>query len=174
MRRLLALATLTLCAAQVALANPAPSAASIERLLAITEARKMNEAALGQAQAMMKPMLDRALAQQQLSVEQRRQAEAAMGQFTQRMHAVLAEELSWDRLKGMQVQIYASTFSQQEIDGLIAFYESPVGRVFVEKMPVVLQKSMLAMQERMVPMMQKIAQAAQEMARELKEGTPQR
>jgi hypothetical protein len=59
-------------------------------------------------------------------------------------------------------QIYQESFTQEEIDGLIAFYESPAGVAFVEKMPFAMQKSMSIMQSRMAPMMEKIKAAMKE------------
>ena len=34
-------------------------------------------------------------------------------------------------MKDRYVQVYRETFSQEEIDGLIAFYQTPVGQYFV-------------------------------------------
>ena len=52
-----------------------------------------------------------------------------------RVNAVIREELSWARLKPDFAAIYAETFSQHEIDGLIAFYQGPIGSALVAKMP---------------------------------------
>jgi uncharacterized protein len=65
-----------------------------------------------------------------------------------RRRAMLREEMTWDKLRPVYVQIYQESFTQEEIDGLIAFYESPAGFAFVEKMPFVMQKSMSIMQSR--------------------------
>ena len=54
------------------------------------------------------------------------------------------------------VKLISLLFTQEEIDGLIAFYESPAGATFVEKMPVVMQKSMSIMQSRAATVMEKM------------------
>lgn len=59
-------------------------------------------------------------------------------------------------MKSMYLQIYSKSFNQEEIDGLIAFYNSPSGIAFVNKIPLIMQKSMTLTQERMGPMIQKI------------------
>ena len=74
----------------------------------------------------------------------------------------MREEMTWDKLRPLYVQIYQESFTQEEIDGLIAFYESPAGVAFVEKMPFVMQKSMSIMQSRMAPMMEKMKAAIKE------------
>ena len=74
----------------------------------------------------------------------------------------MREEMTWDKLRRLYVQIYQQSFIQEEIDGLIAFYESPAGVAFVEKMPFVMQKSMSIMQSRMAPMIEKMKAAMKE------------
>ena len=71
------------------------------------------------------------------------------------------------KLKPMYVEIYTTNFTQEEIDGLISFYESPAGKAFVAKMPAVVQAIMAEMPKRMRPMMQKMEQVGKEMQEEL-------
>lgn len=99
-----------------------------------------------------------------MSAEQQRVVDATRAKLVQ----VLREELSWDKLRPVYVQIYQETFTQEEIDGLIAFYNSPAGAAFVEKMPVVMQRSMSIMQSRTAPMMEKMKAAMQQAIAEAK------
>jgi hypothetical protein len=69
---------------------------------------------------------------------------------------IVQEEFSWDKLKPTYIAIYQETFDQEEIDGLVAFYKSPVGTSMVNKMPVVMQKSMVGMQARLQPMFKRM------------------
>jgi len=71
-------------------------------------------------------------------------------------------------MRPLYIQIYQETFTQEEIDGLIAFYKSPAGVAFVDKMPVVMQRSMSIMQSRIAPMMEKMKAAMQQAADEAK------
>jgi hypothetical protein len=68
-------------------------------------------------------------------------------------------------MKKILVPSYSETFSQEEVDGLIAFYQSPAGKAYVEKMPTLLQKTMGQMQQFMGPFVQKAQAASQEFAR---------
>jgi uncharacterized protein len=45
------------------------------------------------------------------------------------------------------VPIYAENFDDADLDGLIQFYRSPVGKRLVEKQPAILQQSMAAGQK---------------------------
>ena len=79
-----------------------------------------------------------------------------------RVNAVIREELSWAKLKPGFVAIYAETFTQPEVDGLIAFYEGPIGKALAAKTPQITQRSFQMMQERMGPTMQRVMQVARE------------
>lgn len=146
----------------------APSAASIERLLDVTRAKKLNDQVLQQVGPMIRPTLDDAMGMQKLTPESRQQAEKFVASFSVKMNQIVAEEMSWERVKALNVQLYQESFTQEEVDSLITFYESPAGQAFIEKMPTVLQKSMALTQQRLVPMMNRLSAAAQETAREFR------
>lgn len=60
--------------------------------------------------------------------------------------------------------LYAQHFSQEEVDGLIAFYRSPAGEALVNKMPLVMDASVANIQRTMVgiaPRLQAISAQAQ-------------
>jgi hypothetical protein len=150
-----------------ALAQCAPaSEESIDRLLADAKTEKMIDSMLANVDQAMRRSMDAAMQGQQLSPEQRQVADAAAVRFMQ----VMREELTWDKLRPLYVQIYQESFSQQEIDGLIGFYESPAGIAYVEKMPTVMQKSMSVMQSRMASMMERLKAAVTEAIAEPKAG----
>jgi hypothetical protein len=81
---------------------------------------------------------------------------------------ILRDQLSWGNLKKIYIPIYRESFTQEEIDGLIAFYSSPAGNALVVKMPIVAQKSMAATQQLIVPMMQQMQKAVAEATAEMK------
>jgi hypothetical protein len=136
----------------------APSNASLERLLAVTEVEKMLGTMHQQMEVMMKSGMDQALRGKSLPPE----AEQAAATLRGKLVASMRQELSWESMKDLYIQVYAESFSQEEIDGLIAFYESPAGKAFVAKMPMVMQKSMAMMQQRMGPIIQRMQQSMQE------------
>jgi uncharacterized protein len=145
-----------------------PSAASLDKLLAVTQAEKLTDSVVQQVNATMRPMMEQALETKTMTAEQRERANKFMSSFVEKMNKIMADELSWDRMKAMNLQIYGEAFTQQEVDDLIVFYESPTGKAFVEKMPLVMQKSMTLMQQRMGPMMARIQAAAKQTADEFK------
>ena len=96
--------------------------------------------------------MKQALASQGTSAEQA----AMIAKMQEKMSTLLAEEMSWSKMEAVYLQVYKESFTQDEINQLIAFYKSPTGQMFVQKMPTVMQKSMLAMQQQMGPLMEKI------------------
>jgi hypothetical protein len=135
-----------------------PSQESIDRLLVDAKVEKMLDTMFANVDQVMRRSMESGVQGQQLSPEQRRVVEATAAKSVR----VMREEMTWDKLRPLYVQIYQESFTQEEIDGLIAFYESPAGVAFVEKMPFVMQKSMSIMQSRMAPMLEKMKAAMKE------------
>jgi hypothetical protein len=89
---------------------------------------------------------------------ERREAEIMSG---------LKEILDWNKLEPMYVRVYQKSFTQSEVDGLIAFYKTPAGQALINKMPVVMQNTMNEMQELMNPMLQRMQRMQQEVVAEI-------
>jgi hypothetical protein len=79
----------------------------------------------------------------------------------------MREELSWEKLEPMYLEIYRKSFNQEEVDGILAFYKTPAGAAMIKKMPLVLQESMVAVQKNMGPMMARMQKAIEEALAEL-------
>lgn len=136
-----------------AAAAPA-SEASIRELLEVTRARAMLEQVYGQMESMYAGSMRQAFGDE-LAPEQ----EARMQRFSTRMTALMKQELGWDVMAPMYVDIYGKSFSEDEIQGMLAFYRTPAGQAVVDKMPLVMQNTMEAVQARMgamMPAMQKM------------------
>ena len=58
--------------------------------------------------------------------------------------ADIREEIDFSEFEPAMVHIYDKHFSTAEIEGLLAFYESDIGRRFIEKQPAIVQDSMAA------------------------------
>jgi hypothetical protein len=139
-------------------ARAAASAESVDRLMQAMRVEAQLEVIYNQTLPAMQNAMKQSLGAQLKSDEAQRMFDAVMP----RVNAVIREELSWARLKPDFAAIYAETFTQQEIDGLIAFYQGPVGSVLVAKQPQLSQRSMQLMQQRMGPMMQKVMQVTKD------------
>lgn len=116
----------------------------------------------GQVDDMMKQSMDEMIQRRSLPSE----AKEVLDSFRRKMVANMKEQVTWDKMKELYFDIYRESFTQEELDGLIAFYESPAGKAFVNKMPVVMQKTMTATQRLLGPILEKIQVAMQEALKE--------
>src|SRR5262245_493092 len=131
MRTVVTLAALLL-ASFASLAAP-PSPESLEKLLRVTEVEKNLAASRAYSEGLRGWMVERQPRDPKSTPEQRRKMES----MTEKVMDALREEMSYEKTKPFLLRIYSESFTQEEIDGLIAFYESPAGRAFIAKMPVV-------------------------------------
>jgi uncharacterized protein len=96
----------------------------------------------------------------------------AMMQLQGTMRDFLNKHMGWASLKEEMVKIYQEGFSELELGELNKFYESPVGRKSIEKMPSLMGKGMAIAQERMTKHLPEL-QAALKAAAEKQTGVPQ-
>lgn len=141
-----------------------PSVASVEELLRVTQADKTLDAMYGQMEQAMQQGMVQALGRQPLTPAQQKIFDTMPREFAR----ILRDEMGWSALRPDFVTIYRETFDQDEVDGLIAFYKSPVGKAFVEKTPVVMQKSMVSSQNRMQAILPKLQAAMQKAVADIK------
>ena len=121
------------------------SEASVHELLEVTRARQMLEQVYGQMESMYAGSM-----QQALGEDVTPETQARMQRFSARMTALMKQEMGWDVMAPMYVDIYSKSFSEDEIQGMLA---SPAGQAVIEKMPLVMQNTMQAVQQRMGAMM---------------------
>ena len=128
------------------------STASVEKLFVLMKTESLVNGMQGNMEQMMRQGMKQAVQGKELSAEQQRVLDAVPAKFT----ALMREELDWAKLKPQYMQIYLDTFDQSEIDGLLAFYASPAGQAFVDKMPIVIQRSIALSQSMMQSLMPKM------------------
>ena len=75
---------------------------------------------------------------------------------------MIKKEMSWNNLKKDYIDIYAETFAEEELRGIIKFYKTPVGKKFIEKQPELMQKSVQISQKKINALMPKIQQLTME------------
>ena len=141
-----------------------PSDESLKELLQLCDAAKMIDNMWVQVEGAMKGMIAQSTKGQQLNAQQ----QAAIDSFQSKYSALMREELSWSKLEPVFIRIYRNSLSQEEIDGMIAFYKTPAGQAVVKKMPTLIQQIMAEMPAMIGPLMQKMQPLAQQLGAELK------
>jgi hypothetical protein len=148
--RIILIALAALAAAPVFAAPPSPE--SIDRLLTATQVEKNLLQMQGASERMIRGAATQRAQGRQMSAEERQRMDAAV----ERTVNAMRQDMSVEKMRPEMARLYAETFTQEEIDGLIAFYQGPAGRAFVSKMPTVMQKSMQIMREHMDPLMRRL------------------
>ena len=83
----------------------------------------------------------------------------AIAQFEPQMKTFLNKYMSWASMKGDLVSIYVSEFTEQELKDLTAFYQTPLGKKTVQKMPQLMSKGAELSQKRMQEHLPELQQA---------------
>lgn len=135
--------------------------AEAEKLLGLFNLDKTYDQTIRQAVGMATNMLD---AQKMSEPERARAVQAIEASVN-----VTLEKFSWARMKAMFVDIYSEVLSLEELRGLVAFYESPVGRKFIAKQPELTAAAMRQMQTLLRDI---LPQIQQEVEKTLKSAAP--
>ena len=141
-----------------AYAETPPSAASIRELVTLTDVRKMMDTAYGQMDGMMAQAMKQALGDATATPAQ----EALIEEFKQKSVELVRTQLGWEKMEPAYLDLYAKTFSQSEVDGMLAFYKSEAGRAVLAKTP----KLMTNMTQMMMVQMQSFMPALQKLVAE--------
>ena len=145
-----------------------PSEDTIRELIEVTGASRLIEDTYGQVDSIMQQAMREALAGKALTTEQ----EALLAEMRQRIVEIFREQMSWQKMEPMIIDIYRKSFTQSELDGMLAFYRTDAGRAVIAKMPVVMQHTMEALQQDLGAMMPKLRAVQDDIIARLKATKP--
>jgi hypothetical protein len=137
--------------------------APVEKLLLLMKQDQL----VNQMFDQMKPVLAQQFQQMNLTEKQ----SAMVNKYYDQVFEVMKAEMSWEKIKDDFIQIYMAVFTEEEIQELIVFYQSPIGRKLVEKQPLLLQQSMALSQKYIQNILPKIQEITQEMIKEINSST---
>lgn len=92
--------------------------------------------------------------------------------FQKKAFDLVEKSTSWSVVEPDYVTLYAETYSEPEIDGILAFYKSPVGQSLLAKTPELTTKSIAISQKRVAALMPQLQALATQLGQELKPATP--
>jgi uncharacterized protein len=72
--------------------------------------------------------------------------------------------ISWEKMRPQYVKLYSETFSDEEISGMLGFYQSPAGRAMLAKMPTLTTKVMQVAQAQLADLLPEIQRITREAA----------
>ena len=118
--------------------------AKIEELFRLTKTDQMQKQMMAQMTAMMKQQMPAGGTPEQ-------QKSAAEGM--QKAMEFTAKKMGWDVMKPDFIKLYDNTYTEDEISGILMFYESAPGRAMLAKTPVLMANTMALVQKRMAEIM---------------------
>jgi hypothetical protein len=143
-----------------ALADEASKNAKIEEMIQITHADRMMQQIVDQIRTMQMAQFSK----MDIPAAERETA----GELQQKVVALLADRLSWDKAKPAFVKLYSETFTEEEIAAIVEFYKSLAGKAMIEKMPLLMQRSMAVGQQLMGDIPPEIKRMAEELKQKQK------
>jgi hypothetical protein len=132
MNRAALLIALTLCLPLTAHADDASLKAKAKELVTLIHTDRM----VGQlSDTLKKRTLD--AAQKAIGANPTDENKARLIDFNKKVTDAVDAQVSWPSLESSFTDIYAKTFTEDDLNSIIAFYKSPAGIAFLEKTPSV-------------------------------------
>ena len=157
-------ALLLACASAQAFADAASHAADAERFLKLARAERLTVPVYAQVQQ----MFAQRFAESQAPESQR----ALLERYQAKANAALEKAVGWEVVKPDLVKLYTSHFDEQEMQELLAFYQSPLGRKVLEKMPMLTAQSARLTQNRLEAAVPRVNKLLADMTAELQPNKP--
>ena len=158
------LVAIVLTSANIALAA-VPTKESIERLFVAAHVEQLVIAKQSQVASGVKRVLDQAFPATSLNPETKAFLEAHAAGFS----AKLKREFNWENFKSEFTRIYQETYTQEDVDAQIAFYESAAGKVVAAKAPIIAMNTSQLMQDHVTPLAQQSTVEAIEAVKKLQQ-----
>ena len=55
--------------------------------------------------------------------------------YYDKLNALVAESYNWTKLEPAYEKVYSDLYTEDELDGILAFYRSPIGQAYLSKTP---------------------------------------
>jgi len=145
-------------------ASPAPatpaanlsSEQSVNEMLKLMQLENLLKTALKQMNEGMEKGMEASMSKATSGRELTAAQKAEVEDFRKKFKTTMVEELSIDKITSIYAQTYRQTFTQEEVNGVIAFYKSPAGKAVTEKNPDVMRKAAGLTEARITVMTQKL------------------
>ncbi|MEK6397092.1 MAG: DUF2059 domain-containing protein [Terriglobus sp.] len=166
----IATAALTVVMAVPAHADEASKRAKIEEMFTLMHMQQTLNQLADQQAAQMKKVMPALIQGQAVGAEEQKSIDA----FTDRLSVMVRESISWENEKPQFLDLYAKTYDETTIDGMVAFYRSPAGQTMVAKQPELIAQSQMIAQTRLQALQPKMRAAIAEFMGQMgaKDGAP--
>lgn len=122
----------------------------VQELLTVARMQQTSDSMMDR----IKPMMDQAI--QRATASMGANGAALLTDMEDKMSDLVKSEMGWDKMKDEYAKVFAAVYTPDDTKKLIEFYKSPTGQMFLDRQPLLLQKTMEMSQARMMEMMPKI------------------
>lgn len=165
MKAVIAALALSCCCISIAHADEASRRAKVEQLLVSMHMDRLTDQMMSVAKAMSQQAIQQTPGYHQMTPEQKR----ITVEYQDKIFKLITDEMGWKAMEPDVADLYAKNFTDDEINAMVAFYQSPAGQAMVEKLPQITQESMALTQQRMVQLQPKLQALTKEMQQKLAE-----
>jgi hypothetical protein len=130
--RLALLLVFVLCLPLTAHADEASRRAKAKQMLAALHV----ESQIQQASANMLQQIS-AVMEKDAGPNPTPESKAKLADAEKKISQLIDQQLGWKALEPTFIDLYAKTFTEQEMDQIIAFYKTPGGAALIQKMPAI-------------------------------------
>lgn len=162
------LAALLAVAPMGARADQASKQAKVKELFTVMHMNHVLDPMLKGIQQEMQGMIQNAMGTKQMTPQQTKLTQDYMAQSM----AVVNQNLGWSSLEPEYVKLYATTYSESEIDGIMSFYKSAAGQAMLAKSPQLSQGAMQIVRGRMGAFQPKMQALQQQYVTQMKATMP--
>lgn len=146
-------------------ADDASKRAKVEELVRLTKVSDLMDQMTNQMTTRMRA----SAAQQSASHNFTPAQQKLINDYIDQIQAITRSAVSWEKIKPAIFQVYTDTYTDQELDGIIAFYHTPAGQAMIAKSPQLMTKTAQLVQTQMSEVQPQMLQANQELSRKMKE-----
>jgi len=134
-------------------ADEASKNAKIEEMFRVTRVDQLQTQMMDQLKGVLTNMFDQAGVPPEIK--------AARKELEDEVFVIIKRRVSFERLRGDFVKIYADALTEPEIDSILAFYKTAGGQALLEKLPVITKRSMEIGQAQMKDALPEIQQTVE-------------
>ena len=131
------------------------------RLLELTGSQKTIDQIIESMDAMM--------TQQLAALDLPAEGTAAAEKMLDELMVWFAEEFDWEAMSEFLVDTWVEVFTEEEVQGMVDFYLTPLGQKLIEKQPLVMQRSMEWAGQRVQALMPELQSRMETVVAELQE-----
>ncbi len=118
-----------------AVAEPA-SETSIRQLFAVIHVESIFGSVMSQADSIINDALKQTLLGKAPTAKQQQ----AIANMRNRTVALLREEFAWEKIEPVYIRLYKEAFTEEEVVGMLSFYQTPVGQAAINKVPFLMAR----------------------------------